>query len=180
VALAQHLATCGAELRDAHVLELGAGTGLPGLVAAQLGAARVTLTDRPRCLPLLRRNVAANAQHGGSACVVTELEWGCAAAAAALMGEGDADVTKTLVLAAECVAHEESFEPLLQTLRALVCRPGDAALLCGKRRAEAEELFWSAAAKLFRLRVLAHGTSPLDRDGDGLPLTICELTPLVD
>jgi tRNA1(Val) A37 N6-methylase TrmN6 len=32
------------EFQDQHVLELGAGTGLPGLVAATVGS-RVTLTD---------------------------------------------------------------------------------------------------------------------------------------
>jgi predicted nicotinamide N-methyase len=45
VALAHEIATRPEEFRGKSVLELGAGTGLPGIVAASLGAA-VTQTDR--------------------------------------------------------------------------------------------------------------------------------------
>src|SRR3954464_1992802 len=45
IALAHELAARADELRGARVLELGAGTGLPGIVAASLGA-QVTQTDR--------------------------------------------------------------------------------------------------------------------------------------
>jgi predicted nicotinamide N-methyase len=38
----------------------------PGIVASRLGAKRVTLTDLPSELPLLRRNVAANANASAS------------------------------------------------------------------------------------------------------------------
>ena len=41
----------------------------PGIVASRLGAKRVTLTDLPSELPLLRRNVAANASASASASV---------------------------------------------------------------------------------------------------------------
>lgn len=61
-----------------HVLELGSGTGLVGLVAAFLGG-RVTLTDKS--ISLLEASVARNAQtlelaDSGGSLRVERLEWG--------------------------------------------------------------------------------------------------------
>jgi predicted nicotinamide N-methyase len=56
IALAHELAGRGDALRGARVLELGAGTGLPGIVAAALGA-RVTQSDRhDASLAICRQN----------------------------------------------------------------------------------------------------------------------------
>ena len=61
IALAHDVAGRGDALRGARVLELGAGTGLPGIVAASLGA-RVVQTDRHElALDVCRRNGARNA-----------------------------------------------------------------------------------------------------------------------
>jgi predicted nicotinamide N-methyase len=67
VALAYEVALRAAEFAGRSVLELGAGTGLPGIVAASLGA-RVVQTDRQEvALQLCRlngeRNGAAAAEH---------------------------------------------------------------------------------------------------------------------
>jgi predicted nicotinamide N-methyase len=60
VALAHEVAARAGEFGGRRVLELGAGTGLPGIVAASLGA-RVVQTDRHElALAVCRRNGARN------------------------------------------------------------------------------------------------------------------------
>ena len=69
----------GRWLEKKHVLELGSGTGLLGLVAARLGAASVTLTDLPSELHLLRANVARNEKRNAAFSAPTfvkPLVWG--------------------------------------------------------------------------------------------------------
>lgn len=71
-------------LRGRHVLELGAGPGLPSLFAAKTGA-RCTVTDLEKVLPLIEQNIAANGLRG--AAEAAPLQWGAPgdrAAAAAL------------------------------------------------------------------------------------------------
>lgn len=62
------------QLQGKTVLELGAGSGLPGLAAASLGASRVVLTDIAPLLPGLHNNVEANGL--GDQVEVRELIWG--------------------------------------------------------------------------------------------------------
>jgi predicted nicotinamide N-methyase len=45
ISLCKFLTVRPAVVNDKHVLELGAGVGLPGLLASKLGASRVMLTD---------------------------------------------------------------------------------------------------------------------------------------
>ena len=60
IALAHEIAGRATEVPDQNVLELGAGTGLPGIVAASLGA-RVVQTDKqPAALHLCRVNGERN------------------------------------------------------------------------------------------------------------------------
>jgi predicted nicotinamide N-methyase len=60
IALAHEIAARTTDARDRRVLELGAGTGLPGIVAASLGA-HVVQTDRQQAaLSLCRLNAERN------------------------------------------------------------------------------------------------------------------------
>ena len=58
--MAQFLCENPTLVKGRDVVELGAGPGLPGVVAAKLGASRVTLTDLPSELELLRTNASLN------------------------------------------------------------------------------------------------------------------------
>ncbi|XP_068658027.1 uncharacterized protein [Aristolochia californica] len=99
------------------VLELGAGTGLPGLVAAALGAPRVTLTDRTHLLPGLRRNVEANAHIFSSDVRVAALEWGREDQVAAVDGQ-----PFDLVLMSDLLYNVSSVKDLCRTLKAVTDR----------------------------------------------------------
>ncbi|KAJ1678478.1 Protein-lysine N-methyltransferase efm6 [Spiromyces aspiralis] len=112
------------DLTDKHVLELGAGTGLVGLTIARLapGARRVTLTDKRPIIPLLERNVAANAS--SSACaplIVQELDWSA-------VHNTDTDTTyiapfpPDIVVASDCIFVPELYNIFLNALNA-VCGP---------------------------------------------------------
>jgi len=63
IALAHELAALGEALAGTRILELGAGSGLPGIVAATFGA-RVVQTDRQDvALALARANAERNGAH---------------------------------------------------------------------------------------------------------------------
>lgn len=64
IALAHEIANHAQALRGARVLELGAGTGVPGIVASSLGA-RMTQTDKhDLAMELCRRNGERNRVEG--------------------------------------------------------------------------------------------------------------------
>mmetsp|Transcript_51608 Transcript_51608/g.102525 ORF Transcript_51608/g.102525 Transcript_51608/m.102525 type:complete len:468 (-) Transcript_51608:129-1532(-) len=75
-ALATHLITHPELVRGRRVVELGAGTGLPGMVAAALGAQEVVLTELTGTLPFLQRNVELNTAACGGRARAMELRWG--------------------------------------------------------------------------------------------------------
>jgi predicted nicotinamide N-methyase len=64
VALAHELAARAEQLRSARVLELGAGTGLPGIVAASFGATVVQTDRQPVAMHVCRRNAERNGVAG--------------------------------------------------------------------------------------------------------------------
>lgn len=107
-------------IRGKSVIELGAGTGLPGLVCSRLGAKSVTLTDLPSELELLRLNVDENKRDGyGDAPVdVRACAW------------GDLDAFSgerfNVVVVSDVLYHQphETMRALAETLNALVAKDG--------------------------------------------------------
>lgn len=75
-ALSAHLCANPELVRGCRIVELGAGPGLVGIVAAALGAEEAVLSDLPSALPLLQANVARNHELCAGRTRVIELRWG--------------------------------------------------------------------------------------------------------
>ncbi|XP_041056548.1 protein N-lysine methyltransferase METTL21A isoform X1 [Carcharodon carcharias] len=100
------------QLRDRTVIELGAGTGLVGIVAALLGA-DVTVTDREVALQFLESNLRENIPPDlRTRARARELSWGVN------LHQYDAG-SYDVVLGADVVYLEETFPALLETLEYL-------------------------------------------------------------
>ncbi|KAM3857205.1 protein N-lysine methyltransferase METTL21A [Diretmus argenteus] len=143
VVMCMYLELGQVELKGKTVIELGAGTGLVGIVAALLGAT-VTITDREPALEFLAANVKANlpADRQGSV-VVSELAWG---EGLERYPAGGFD----LVLGADIVYLEDTFVPLLRTMEHL-CSDASAVLLACKIRYERDTDFLSMLKQRFRV-----------------------------
>lgn len=141
VVLATYLEAGAVELRGRRAVELGAGTGLVGIVAALLGA-QVTITDRKAALEFLRSNVEANlpAQVQPRA-AVRELTWGQDLAS---FPPGEFD----LILGADIIYLEETFADLLQTLVHL-CGHRSVILLACRIRYERDSNFLATLERQF-------------------------------
>ncbi|XP_030012928.1 protein N-lysine methyltransferase METTL21A [Sphaeramia orbicularis] len=143
VVMCMYLELGQVELKGKVAIELGAGTGLVGIVAALLGA-KVTITDREPALNFLSANVKANLppDSQGSA-VVSELTWG---EGLERYPPGGFDV----VLGADIVYLEDTFVPLLRTMEHL-CSDRTMMLLACKIRYERDTTFLDMLKQKFRV-----------------------------
>ncbi|CAN8219026.1 unnamed protein product [Coccothraustes coccothraustes] len=151
VVLCAYLEMEGIDLRDRSVIELGAGTGLLGIVVTLLGA-RVTLTDRAAALELLESNVQANLPPElRPRAVVKELTWG-----------KDLDNFPPgafdLILGADIVYLEETFAELLRTLEHL-CSERAAILLSCRIRYERDLEFLKMLRERFSVSEVHYDSS---------------------
>ncbi|KAJ7890664.1 nicotinamide N-methyltransferase [Mycena olivaceomarginata] len=98
--------------RDGYVLELGAGGGLPGLVAAKNGAKHVLLTDYPD--PELVANLAHNVSENsaGDHCSVEGYIWG--RSVEPLLAASGSDGFQVIILS-DLVFNHSQHDALLQT-----------------------------------------------------------------
>jgi|TARA_B110000196_G_scaffold307959_1_gene308134 hypothetical protein len=98
-------------------LELGAGLGLTGIgLIKAFGARKVHLTDLPKQLPLLRRNVAANHESGDPLTPsVSALLWGT-------VPEVVGDETWDVLIGTDLTYDDEHVAPLAVTIDGLLSR----------------------------------------------------------
>ena len=140
--LSEYIIASAAKFEGKRLLELGAGTGLSGLVAACCAApAAVTLTDSvPVVLRNLRHNVSMNADaFCGTKVEVEAFDWALPDPG----GEEAARLRPDVVLAADCVYGPEVNNVLAPALQRLLCAPSaqdrdiqiqrKAILVCGER-----------------------------------------------
>ncbi|XP_053774982.1 protein N-lysine methyltransferase METTL21A isoform X3 [Desmodus rotundus] len=146
VVLSTYLETGAVELRGRSAVELGAGTGLVGIVAALLGA-HVTITDRKVALEFLKSNVQANLPpHVQPRAVVKELTWGQNLGS---FSPGEFD----LILGADIIYLEETFRDLLRTLEHL-CSHHSVILLACRIRYERDNNFLVMLETQFTIKSL--------------------------
>ena len=131
IALAHELAASADALPGARVLELGAGTGLPGIVAATFGAAVVQTDREDIALSMCRRNGALNG---------TVLEWRRADWAA-----WDDGATYDWIIGSD-ILYSTDFHDALRGIFERNLAPGGRILISDPFRAHSMRLFESLDA----------------------------------
>ncbi|KAG9260449.1 EEF1A lysine methyltransferase 3 [Astyanax mexicanus] len=117
------------DLKGKRVIELGAGTGFVGILAAKLGAC-VTMTDLPLVIPQAVQNIEANTPPTGwpaEAPVAVPLSWG--------RDQQNFPSDWDYVLGTDIIYMPETFPLLLDTLVHL-CGGGATVYLSSKMRQE--------------------------------------------
>lgn len=170
VALAHDVAARADALRGRAVLELGAGTGLPGIVAASLGA-RVVQTDRNELtLHVCRRNGARNGVGVGSAAAI---EYRLADWAA-----WDDARRYDVILGAD-VLYGDTMHPHLRRIFADNLAPGGRVLLADPFRSASLRLLEAMEADGWTVAVSkwSVGAAATDDDADPRAVGVFDLTP---
>jgi predicted nicotinamide N-methyase len=163
IALAHEVATRPAEFRGKSVLELGAGTGLPGIVAASLGASVVQSDRHELALHVCRLNGGRNRAAGVEYRQAEWAEWTDARHYDWILGSD--------VLYAD-IHHEPLRRILLGNLA-----PGGRLLFSDPYRAASMPLLESLEATGWRI---SHTRWLIGEGADARPVAVYELSPPAD
>jgi len=126
-----------AALSGAHVLELGAGTGLLSIVLSPL-VRRYTATDIAELIPLIRKNISLNIPRSHvSNITVEELDWvRLKDTLPARRSRLFAYPTIDLLLVVDCIYHPNLLLPLVETINHLTVREKTVVVVAVELRAE--------------------------------------------
>ncbi|KAL1865024.1 Protein-lysine N-methyltransferase efm6 [Diaporthe australafricana] len=157
VVLARHMLRYHRDkLRDARILEIGAGGGLVGLAVANGCSLSQPLhiTDQLEMLSLMGHNVLLNNAQGRVKPLV--LNWG------EPLPSETVDFKPDVILAADCVYYEPAFPLLLQTLKDLLALcPSATVYFCFMKRRRADMQFLKSAKKSFVVTEIADDERPV-------------------
>mmetsp|Transcript_46620 Transcript_46620/g.110867 ORF Transcript_46620/g.110867 Transcript_46620/m.110867 type:complete len:281 (-) Transcript_46620:104-946(-) len=146
------------------VVELGAGPGLPGLVAASLKATSVVLTDYAELVPLAERNVELNGLE--ASCSAEALDWfGAEASKLSVRSRAAAELPPLDIVLAADVVYVEEQEPLVSALLALMS-PGHTQLVLAYKNRTLPDREYLNERILPRLSGLKTGIFGTAEDGE--------------
>jgi predicted nicotinamide N-methyase len=155
IALAQYLNTIGIkqpEVLDMKLcIELGAGTGLPGLLCAKLGAQHVLLTDMEQVVPLLEENIEKNQLNDNNKARALPLDWTKLSQDFEILQQhGYQNKSFDIILAADTIYQKQLVEPFLLTCDLLLKENGMIYFSHPRPRVpEASEYFFSRVGEWF-------------------------------
>ena len=140
------------DLRGKSVVELGAGLGLPGMVAHMLGASSVVLTDKANLTDLLRHNVEKN--FTSSSVRVHTLDWSSEQDRQSIARPID------LILCCDCIyepLYGKSWKPLAATVRALADPHTRVIIVVERRNADGVDSFLQCIQSDFEVASQSRG-----------------------